>query len=130
MPDETPALRPFGLMLRRPGDVANPDADWGAPDSEEGIYAAPDFTERRDKRATAAGSDPRCGDDAAQQWALSLPHNCGEWGITDGPLEYVLAEAERFRDESDQAIDALRAELPLPDGPRYYVKVTAREAVE
>lgn len=109
-------------MLRRPGDIANPDADYGAPDYEAGIYLAPDFTERQ-TGSPLAGSDPRYGDG----WALSLPHHCGEWVIDHGTLDEVLAEAERFRDELDQAIDALRAEIPIPDGPRYYVKVTARK---
>jgi hypothetical protein len=114
--------RPFGLMLRRPGDTANPDADWGQLDYEEGIYLAPDFTTRHPHMDTQAGSDPRHGDG----WSLSLPHRCGEWVIDHGTLDEVLAEALRFRDELDQAIEALRAEVPLPDGPRYYVKVTER----
>lgn len=120
----TEQLRPFGLMLRRPGDIANPDADWGAPDYEAGIYLAPDFTRRHLPHDTPAGSDPRHGD----EWSLSLPHRCGEWVIDHGTLDEVLAEAERLRAELDQAIDALRAELPLPDGPRYYVKATPRAA--
>lgn len=117
---------PFGLMIRRPGDVANPDADWGAPDGEEGIYLAPDFAERHQHLDTDAGSDPRWGDGSENHWSLSLPHRCGEWVIDHGTLEEVLAEAERFRDELDQAIDALRAEIPLAEGPRWHFKVTPR----
>jgi hypothetical protein len=105
MPDETP--RPFGLMLRRAGDFANPDAEWSDPDYEEGIYLAPDFTTRHLHHDTGAGSDPRYGEDAAQQWSLSLPHQCGEWGIWDGTREDVLDAARRFRAELDQAITAL-----------------------
>jgi len=107
MPDETP--RPFGLMLRRPGDVADPDAEWPDPHEYEGIYLAPDFTTRHLRHDTGAVSDPRYGEDAAKQWALSLPHQCGEWGIWDGTREDVLEAALRFRDELDQAITALEA---------------------
>lgn len=121
-----PAAEPFGLMIRRPGDVANPDATWGDPDRTEGIYVAPGFTERH-ADWDAAGSDPRNYIGGENDWALSLPHRCGEWEIATGSLDDVLAEAERLRGELDQAIEALRAELPMPDGPRYYVKVTARQ---
>lgn len=101
------APEPFGLMLRRPGDIANPDADWGAPDYEAGIYLAPDFTRRHLPHDTPAGSDPRNYIGGENDWALSLPHRCGEWGIADGPREHVLAEARRLRTELDQAITAL-----------------------
>lgn len=107
--------RPFGLMLRRPGET-------------ETVYLGPDFTNPRPEWATEAGSDPRWGEGSDQHWALSLPHRCGEWVIDHGTLDEVIAEAERFRDELGQAIDALRAEIPLPEGPRYYVKVTPRAA--
>ncbi len=106
--------RSFGLILRRPGET-------------ETVYLGPDFTNPRSEWATDAGSGPRWGGGCEQHWALSLPHRCGEWVIDHGTLDEVLAEAERLRGELDQAIDALRAELPLPDGPRYYVKVTARQ---
>ena len=119
--------RPFGLMLRRPGDTANPDATWGDPDRVEGIYVAPDFTIRHTDW-DAAGSDPRNYIGGENDWALSLPHRCGEWGIAEGTLEDVLAEALRFRDELDQAIEALRAEIPIPEGPRWHYTVTARAA--
>ena len=112
MPEEP---RPFGLTLRRPGETGT-------------VYLGPDFAEPRPEWATDAGSDPRWGDGSDQHWALSLPHKCGEWVIDEGALESVLAEAERFRDELGQAIDALRAEIPLPEGPRYYVTVTPRAA--
>jgi hypothetical protein len=105
VPDETPAPPPFGLLLRRPGDVADPDADPGTPGDSEGIYLAPDFTQRHEKFRTYAGSDPRDGDG----WALSLPHNCGEWAIGDGARTEVLADALRLRAELDQAIAALEA---------------------
>lgn len=118
--------RPFGLMLRRPGDVANPDAEPGAPDEEEGIYLAPDFTERHLRVDTHAVSDPRRYVGGESDWALSLPHSCGEWEIGTGSREQVLSDARRLRDELDQAITALLAEEPLPEGPRYFVKVTAR----
>lgn len=95
-------------MLRRPGDVANPDATWGDPDRVEGIYLAPDFT-RRHADWDGAGSDPRNYIGGENDWALSLPHQCGEWGIADGPREHVLAEARRLRAELDQAITALEA---------------------
>jgi hypothetical protein len=103
VPDETPTPPPFGLMLRRPGDTADPDAAPGTPRGSEGIYLAPDFAVRHEKWHTSAGSDPRDGDG----WALSLPHNCGEWAIWDGSREEVLDAALRFRAELDQAIAAL-----------------------
>lgn len=106
MPNETPQPRPFGLMLRRPGDIANPDATWGDPDRTEGIYLAPDFTVRHTDW-DAAGSDPRGYIGGENDWALSLPHRCGEWVIDYGTRGEVLAEARRFRDELDQAITAL-----------------------
>lgn len=99
----------FGLMLRRPGDVANPGAALGSPDEHEGIYLAPDFTVRHEKYDTYAGSDPRWGQDGQRHWALSLPHNCGEWGISDGTREDVLADAYRLRAELDAAIAAMEA---------------------
>lgn len=93
-------------MLRRPGDVADPDADWPDPHEYEGIYLAPDFTARHLWYDTGAGSDPRTDND---DWSLSLPHQCGEWGIWDGPREQVLDAARRFRAELDQAITAMEA---------------------
>ena len=101
--------RPFGLMLRRPGDVANPDAEWGDPDEREGIYLAPDFTTRHDKQDTYAGTDPRYGEYERQHWVLSLPHRCDEWSISYGTREDVLADAYRLRDELDAAIKAMEA---------------------
>ena len=111
MPDETPA-KPFNLMLRRPG---------GSKVFLSPGYDDPDEWLRRD---FYEGSDERADKDT--EWSLSLPHQCGEWGIWDGPREDVLAAALRFRDELDQAIGALAAEEPLPTGPAFYVKVTAR----
>jgi hypothetical protein len=102
----------FGLMLRRPGDVANDDADFGAPDEYEGIYVAPDFTTRHEKysrEVADAGDDPRWGNEKATHWALSLPHQCSEWVIGEGPREDVLADARRLRIELDQAIAAMEA---------------------
>ncbi len=121
---DEPPPRPFGLILRRPGDIANPDADPGAPDEDEGIYLAPDFTARHAKHDTRAGADPRWGQGKADQWSLSLPHSCGEWEISDGTREDVLADAVRFRDELDQAIAALQAEEALPQGPAWHYKIT------
>lgn len=103
-----PAPEPFGLMLRRPGDVANPDATWGDPDRVEGIYLAPDFTQRH-ADWDDAGSDPRDYIGGEQDWALSLPHQCDEWTISYGSRADVLADARRFRDELDQAITAMEA---------------------
>lgn len=103
--------RSFGLILRRPGET-------------ETVYLGPDFTDPRPEWATDAGSDPRWGEGCEQHWALSLPHRCGEWVIDHGTLDEVLAEAERLRDELDQAIDALRAEIPLPEGPRWRYTIT------
>jgi hypothetical protein len=122
--NEPQAPCPFGLMLRRPGDVANPDADPGAPDEYEGIYLAPDFTARHAKHDTRAGIDPRWGQGKADQWSLSLPHSCGEWEISDGTREDVLADALRLRDELDQAIAALQAEEALPQAPAWHYKIT------
>lgn len=107
--------RPFGLMIRRPGETTT-------------VYLAPDFTNPRPEWTTDAGSDPRWGEGSDQHWALSLPHRCGEWVIDEGTLDEVLAEAERFRDELDQAIEALRAEIPVPEGPRWHYTVTVRAA--
>lgn len=106
------APRPFNLMLRRPGDRK--------------VYLSPGYDDPEEylRRDFYDGTDER--DDTDTEWCLSLPHKCDEWLIGTGTLDEVLAEAERFRDELDQAIDALRAEIPLPDGPRYYVKVTPR----
>lgn len=112
MPDQHEP-RPFGLMLRRPGETTT-------------VYLAPDFTNPRPEWTTDAGSDPRWGEGSDQHWALSLPHHCGEWVIDEGTLDEVIAEAERLRAELDQAIEALRAEIPVPEGPRYYVNVTPR----
>ena len=97
----------FGLMLRRPGDVANHDADWPDPHEHEGIYLAPDFTTRHLRHDTGAVSDPRNYIGGENDCSLSLPHQCGEWGIWDGPREEVLDAARRFRTELDQAITAL-----------------------
>lgn len=98
----------FGLMLRRPGDVANPDAEFGADDEHEGIYLAPDFTERHDWWKARAGTDPR-DSNRDNQWSLSLPHQCDEWSIWDGDRADVLAAAYRFRAELDGAIAAMEA---------------------
>ena len=98
-------------MIRRPGE----------PDT---VCIAPDFMQPQPEASTDAGSDPRWGEGSDQHWALSLPHRCGEWVIGEGEHADVLADAERLRDELDQAIEALRAEIPLPEGPRWHYKIT------
>lgn len=96
----------FGFMLRRPGPRVEDDfGEDAAP-----VYLAPDFTTPVPWHRTHAGSDPRCGSDVETDWALSLPHQCGEWGIWDGSREQVLEAAYRFRAELDQAIAAMEAD--------------------
>lgn len=74
--------------------------------------------------STARRRDPYAHlSDAARAFA-GLPHRCGEWEIATGSLDDVLAGAERLRDELDQAIEALRAEIPQPEGPRWHYKIT------
>lgn len=102
---------PFGLILRRPGEPHT-------------VYRAPHFAEPQSEWTTDATDDPRWGEGSEQHWALSLPHRCGEWVIGEGEHAKVLADAERLRDELDQAIDALRAEIPLPEGPRWHFTIT------
>ena len=82
---------PFGFMLRKPGDAHN-------------VYLAPDYAEPHREITTDATNDPRWGENAAQDWCLSLPHRCDEWNIGDGSRDDVLTEAKRFRAELDAAI--------------------------
>lgn len=93
----------FGFILRRPFTGYNPGC------LETSVYVGPDFTVPIPWWRSNAGSDPRTGNDAEQDWSLSLPHHCDEWPIWDGTREQVLAAALRFRAELDQAIDALRS---------------------
>jgi hypothetical protein len=44
-----------------------------------------------------------------EEWALMLPHQCGEWIIGHGERDFVLSAANRFRDDLDKAIAALEA---------------------
>jgi hypothetical protein len=91
--DETP--RPFNLMLRRPGSRK--------------VFLSPGYDDPDEwlRRDFYDGTDER--EDKAADWSLSLPHQCGEWGIWGGPREDVLDAARRFRTELDQAIAALEA---------------------
>lgn len=92
----------FGLILRRPPPRI--DGDYG---DETPVYVASGFDEPRSAWQAYAGSDPR--NQPETQWALALPHRCGDWGIWDGPREDVLAAAHRFRAELDAAIAAMEA---------------------
>jgi len=87
---------PFGFMLRKPGPRVEENGF-----EQSAYYSAPDF-------ATPGYSshDPRWSTDV---WSLSLPHQCQEWEIWDGPREDVLDAAKRFRAELDAAIAVLEA---------------------
>ena len=98
MPDE----QPFGFMLRKPGPRV--DGDFG---DETPVYTAPGFDEPQPAWQARAGSDPRHEPEA--EWALALPHHCGDWEIWDGPRGDVLAAAKRFRAELDAAIAVMEA---------------------
>lgn len=45
-----------------------------------------------------------------EDWALILPHQCGEWVIEECDLDTVIASAKRFRAELDAAISELESE--------------------
>ncbi len=94
--------KPFGLMLRQPGPRI--DGDYG---DETPVYVAPAFDAPRSAWEVDAGTDPR--NQPETEWALALPHHCGDWEIWDGPREDVLAAAHRFRAELDAAIAVMEA---------------------
>lgn len=102
--------KPFNLMIRRPGS--------------RDIYLSPAFDDLAEyaRRPFLEGDDER--EDRDADWSLTLPHHCGEWPIGFGSLDEVVADAERLRDELDQAIDALRAEIPQPQGPLWHYTIT------
>lgn len=90
---------PFGFMLRKPGPRVDGD--------ETPVYTAPGFDEPQPAWQSRAGSDPRYKPES--EWALALPHHCGDWEIHDGSREDVLDEARRFRAELDAAIAVMEA---------------------
>ena len=100
MANDEPAT--FGLMLRKPGPRI--EDEYG---DETPVYTAPRFDEPRRAWQVYAGTDPRQEPDT--EWALALPHQCGDWEIWDGPRDDVLAAAYRFRTELDAAIAVMEA---------------------
>lgn len=54
-------------------------------------------------------------DDGLTRWTVQLPHQCGEWTITEelgGDYEEAVARLEKFLEEGQAALARLRALKP------------------